>query len=115
MHLSSLDKAEKKRLEMEGALNVIKQIPISRADGTPAYSFRVFTIGPGGHTPHHAHPFEHLNYIIEGRGTILLQDGEREVRKGDFALVNPGEKHQYRNASATEPLVMICAVPKDYE
>ena len=115
MHLSSLGKAEKKKLEMEGAEKVFKQIPISRADGTPAFSFRVFTIEPGGHTPHHAHPFEHLNYIIEGHGTILVQDGEHRIGKGDFALVNPGEKHQYRNTSATESLVMICAVPKEYE
>jgi quercetin dioxygenase-like cupin family protein len=115
MHISSLETATRKNLEMEGAKNVLKQIPVSRADGTPSYSFRVFTLGPGGHTPHHAHPFEHLNYIIEGRGTLLGPDGEREIKKGDFALVMPGEKHQYRNASASEPLVMICAVPKEYE
>ncbi len=40
---------------------------------------------------------------------------EQKIQAGDFALVLPDEKHQYRNTSASEPLVMICAVPKDYE
>ena len=115
MHLSSLKKAEKIKVAMEGAQNVYKQIPISKADGTPTFSFRVFTVEPGGHTPYHTHPFEHLNYIIEGHGTILAQDSEHKVKKGDFAMIPPGETHQYRNTSTSKPLVMICAVPKEYE
>ena len=70
MHLPSLGKAEKIKLDIEGAIGVYKQIPISKADGTPTFSFRIFTIEPGGYTPHHTHSFEHLNYIIEGRGIV---------------------------------------------
>jgi len=115
MHISNLGRAEKKKLDMEGARGVKKQVPISKEDGTPTFSFRVFTIEPGGHTPHHTHPFEHLNYVIEGNGTVLGQDGEHEIKKGDFALILPDETHQYRNTSTTESLVVICAVPKEYE
>ena len=115
MHLSSLGRAKKIKLDMEGAKNVYKQIPISQADGTPTFSFRVLTVEPGGHTPYHTHPFEHLNYIIEGLGTIVAQDGEYEIKTGDFAMILPGETHQYKNASSSKPLVMICAVPKEYE
>ena len=115
MHLSSLGKAEKVKLDMEGAIGVYKQIPISKADGTPTFSFRIFTIEPGGHTPHHTHSFEHLNYIIEGRGIVLAQDGEHSIKKGDFAMILPGEIHQYKNTSISKPLVMICAVPREYE
>jgi quercetin dioxygenase-like cupin family protein len=56
-----------------------------------------------------------LNYIIEGHGTVLLEDGERELKKGDFAMIFPGERHQYRNTSTSELMIMICAVPKEYE
>ena len=115
MHLSSLEKAVKVKANMEGAKDVYKQIPISKADGTPAFSFRVFTIEPGGHTPYHTHSFEHLNYIIEGNGVVLSQNGEREIKQGDFMLVLPNETHQYKNISADKTLVMICAVPKEYE
>lgn len=116
MKIISLDQLEKGRVEMEGAVNVWKQTPVSSADGSPRFAFRVFTVDPGGHTPYHTHPFEHLNYVISGDGALVTETGEhRPLRAGDFALVVPGEKHQYRNTSADVPFVMICAVPKEYE
>ena len=46
----------------------------------------------------------------------MREAGEtRPIAKGDFLLVLPEEKHQYRNADSSKPLVTICAVPKDYE
>ena len=116
MKITALDKLEKAKVMLEGAKEVWKQVPISKDDGSPAFSFRVFTIEPNGHTPYHTHPFEHLNFIIEGDGVMVNEKSEeQEIHAGDFALVLPDEKHQYRNTSASEPLVMICAVPKDYE
>lgn len=116
MKITNLEKVEKVRMTMEGASGAWKQIPLAKADGVPAYSLRVFTIEPGGHTPYHTHPFEHMNYIIDGEGVMVTETGEeRSVRKGDFALVMPDEAHQYKNASKEKPLVMICLVPKDYE
>ena len=116
MKICSLETTRKSRLDMEGAKNVHKQVPISKDDGSPTFSFRVFTIEPYGHTPFHEHNFEHVNYIIEGNGVIVAETGkESEVKKGDFALILPGERHQYRNKSTSQPLVMICAVPKEYE
>ncbi len=115
MHVTSLEKVKKTIPDMEGAAGIFKQIPISRENGTPTFSFRVFTIQPGGHTPLHNHPFEHLNYIIEGAGMVIGGKLEHEVKKGDFILIPPDETHQYRNTSASDPLVMICAVPKEYE
>ena len=76
----------------------------------------MFTIEPDGHTPFHEHDFEHVNYVIEGNGVIVNQNGEEaDFKKGDFALILPGEKHQYKNKSKSQPFVMICAVPKEYE
>lgn len=115
MNITSQDKVEKLKVDLEGAKDVEKQLMIAKAHGTPSFSFRLFTIQPGGHTPHHAHPFEHLNYVIEGNGIVLDKDGEHEIKKGDFVLVLPDEKHQYRNTSSEEPFIVICAVPKEYE
>ena len=116
MKVNNLERVEKARMAMEGAKDVWKQVPIAKADGTPLFSFRVFTIEPGGHTPYHTHQFEHLNYFIEGEGVAVKESGEElAVKKGDFAIVLPGEKHQYRNTSADKDLVIICAVPKEYE
>jgi quercetin dioxygenase-like cupin family protein len=116
MKITNLDSIPKTKVEMEGAQNAIRQTPISRNDGAPSFSVRVFTLEPGGHTPYHRHPFEHLNYCIDGTGAIVDEEGrEHPFRKGDFALVLPEEKHRYRNMSADIPLVFICAVPKEYE
>jgi quercetin dioxygenase-like cupin family protein len=115
VYITRLDKVEKIIPEMEGAKIVHKQIPLSRADGVPTFSFRVFTIGPGGHTPYHRHPFEHMNYVIRGNGSLVGKDREHELREGDFALILPDEMHQFKNTSQSLDLQIICAVPKEYE
>jgi len=116
MKITSLDKEKKVEMRMEGAKGTYKQIPVSKADGTPSFAFRVFTIEPGGHTPYHRHAFEHINYVIEGSGVVVSEGGEeRPVAAGDFVLVLPNEVHQYRNKASDRPFVIICAVPKEYE
>ncbi len=116
MKITNLENCEKLEVCMEGAKNAFRQTPISKNDGSPTCSVRVFTLEANGHTPFHTHPFEHVNYVIEGQGAIVSEDGaEREFKKGDFAFIMPDEKHQYKNKSANKPFVFICAVPKEYE
>ena len=116
MKVVRLEEVKKVPVEMEGAKHVVKQMPISSADGAPTFSFRVFTVGPGGQTPYHTHEAEHVNYVIAGVG-VLVDENEEEIPigKGQFALVLPHEKHCYRNASDTEDLVLLCAVPLQWE
>ena len=116
MKIVSLQNVEKYIPSMEGAAGTYKQIPISKQDGAPTFSFRVFTLEPGGHTPFHRHPYEHVNYVIEGKGAVVTENGdESPIQKGDFGLVLPNEKHQYKNTSADESMVVICAVPTAFE
>lgn len=111
----NLSEVPKMEVKMEGAKGAFKQVPLSKDDGAPVFSFRVFSLEPSGHTPLHQHNFEHLNYVVQGRGIMVSKDGENEIKQGDFAMVLPNELHQYRNASDTEPFVFICAVPKEFE
>lgn len=100
---------------MEGVRDITKQLVVGAADGAPTFSFRVFTVAPGGHSPHHRHDVEHLNYIISGRGALVDGEGRlNPLEAGDFAFVAPGDIHQFRN-TGDAPLVFICAVPKAYE
>ncbi len=100
---------------MDGAQDVTKQLVIGSADGAPHFSFRVFTIAPGGHSPLHTHDVEHVNYIISGQGALVDAEGRlNPLGAGDFAFVSPRDVHQFRNTGA-EPFVFICAVPKAYE
>ncbi|MEN8251335.1 MAG: cupin domain-containing protein [Bacteroidota bacterium] len=60
-------------------------------------------------------PIVHMNYVIEGIGALVNKQGEEQpLKAGDFALVNPDEKHQYRNKGDV-PFKMICGVPKEFE
>ena len=107
MKIISLDQVEKNEVHMDGAVNAFKQVPLSRNDGAPVYSYRVFTVEAGWYTPYHQHPYEHMNYVIEGEGALVNEAGEEtSLKAGDFALVNPSEKHQYRN-KGDKPFKMI--------
>ena len=90
MKIISLSQVEKKEVRMEGAHKAWKQLPLGSQDGVPVYSYRVFTVDPGGHTPYHQHPYEHMNYVIEGIGALVNENGEEQpIKAGDFALVDP--------------------------
>jgi len=116
MKIVGLGEVERQPVEMEGARGACKQVPISAGDGSPLMALRVFTVEPGGFTPRHRHPYEHINYIIDGRGHLEDEEGHRRpLATGDFALVLPDELHRYHNASPDEPLVMICLVPREFE
>ena len=41
-------------------------------DGAPVYALRMVEIEPGGHSPHHHHPYEHENFVVEGRGRVFM-------------------------------------------
>ena len=116
MKIIHLDQVSKKEVKMDGAHKAFKQVPLSREDGAPLYAYRVFTVEPDGYTPYHQHNYEHMNYIIDGEGALVNENGEeQEIKRGDFALVLPNEKHQYRNKSADKPMIMICGVPREFE
>jgi quercetin dioxygenase-like cupin family protein len=116
MKIIPIDQVETKKVRMEGATGAWKQLPLGNDDGAPVYSYRVFTLELGGNTPYHSHPYEHMNFIIEGEGVLVNEAGEEKpLKAGDFALVNPDEKHQYKNSSPDKVFKMICGVPKEFE
>ena len=71
MKITRLEDCPAMPVLMDGVKGAKKQVPIGIADGVPNFSIRVFTLEAGGHTPHHAHAAEHLNYVLEGEGDGL--------------------------------------------
>lgn len=69
----------------------------------------------------HLHQLEKQKINIDGAEKALKQvplsgkDGAPVYALRDFALVLPDEKHQYRNISEKQNLVIICGVPVEYE
>lgn len=115
MIIRKLADVERTGVDMDGVQGITKQLVIGSGDGVPNFSFRVFTLEPGGHSPRHSHDVEHVNYVISGRGALMDGDGQANaLGQGDFAFVAPHDAHQFRN-TGDEPFVFICAVPRAYE
>jgi quercetin dioxygenase-like cupin family protein len=89
---------------------VQKRVLIGPYQGASRFVMRHFTIAPQGHSPEHAHPWEHEVYIVSGRGRVRFDDGAAEVEAGDFVFVPPMDKHQFQNAGDV-PLEFLCVVP----
>ncbi|WP_441248089.1 cupin domain-containing protein [Kitasatospora sp. McL0602] len=65
-------------------------------------------VAPGGETEPHEHHEEHEVFIIlQGSGVMVIGSEERAVAAQSAVLIPNGERHQLRNASATEQLVFM--------
>lgn len=108
-HIDSLEGKAMNNPEVKGAL---MKILVGPAEGWDSHVMRVFEIEPGGHTPRHAHPWPHINYIIEGEGQLFLNGVENPIKAGAYAYVPSNELHQFQN-TGSQTLKFICIVPKE--
>ena len=90
--------------------DAVMKVLVSPEEGWEDNVLRVFELKPGGHTPRHSHEWPHINYIIEGEGTLLLNGVENPIKAGSYAYVPSGELHQFRNVGDTT-FRFICIVP----
>ncbi|MCL5097299.1 MAG: cupin domain-containing protein [Candidatus Omnitrophica bacterium] len=88
----------------------IRRVIDEEHDGAPVYVLRVIEVAAGGHTPEHAHPYEHENFVIEGKGRVLIGENWHEVGVGDVVFVPPGIRHTYINDGDT-PFKFLCGIP----
>ena len=97
-------------IEVEGAAKVRKSGLVAATDGSPTVAMRMFELGEGGHTPWHAHDWEHVVYVLEGEGILKSESGDAPFAAGDSVLVDPDEEHNFIN-TGDGPLRFICVVP----
>ncbi len=83
---------------------------ISGQQSAANFAMRVIEVAPGGHTPYHAHPFEHQNFVLEGEGTVTIGEEVYPIEPGHVIYVPPDVMHQYTNTGGT-PLRFICGIP----
>ena len=95
----------------EGVQDVVKRVLVSPGEGWDGWVMRLFEIAPGGHTPRHAHPWPHINFVASGRGTLYVDGVDHPLEAGSYAYVPAGHEHQFR-AAADEPLSFVCIVPE---
>ncbi len=110
MPVKRYQEIEMSPVEMEGVVDTVKANVIGPAEGWETHTLRVFRIAPGGNTPRHQHDYEHVNYVIKGRGKLQVLENVYELNEKDFALVPPNAKHQFTNPY-DEDFEFICIVP----
>lgn len=94
----------------EGSLKLKVRWLITKDLGAENFAMRLFEMKPGGHSPLHAHPWEHEVFILEGKG--IVTDG-KEMQKfgaGDVIFIPPNEKHQFKN-NGDKTLKFLCLIP----
>ena len=109
-----LRKSEMKQIKLESPelKNVTKNTAISPEQGWDGWVMRIFTLGAEGFTPKHTHAWEHINYVVEGTGTLFLEGKENPVAAGDTAYIPAGTPHQFKNTGSGN-LSFICIVPEE--
>lgn len=99
---------EKEAYSSNGVGSHMQRI-ISRKDGSQNIEFRYFMLNPTDRSNYEKHNYEHLVFIISGRGTILLGDKDYEIGPNDAIFISCDEVHQLR-AADDEPLAFLCIV-----
>lgn len=88
----------------------IRRLIDEEFDGAPFYNLRMLEIEPEGCTPHHSHPNEHENFVIEGSGEVMYAGEWHPLVPGDVVFIPPGAPHQYRN-TGDATFRFLCGVP----
>ncbi|MBD3334655.1 MAG: cupin domain-containing protein, partial [Candidatus Eisenbacteria bacterium] len=55
---------------------------VAREDGAPNFAMRVLEVAPGASTPHHVHSSEHEVFVLDGKGAVRSEAGERPLSPG---------------------------------
>lgn len=97
-------------VDNEVAKGVTGRVVIGAGDGADNFCMRRFDLAPGGHTPRHAHAWEHEIFFHAGNGEIFRSGEWIAVGPGHAAFVPGGEEHQIRNVGS-EPLTFLCLIP----
>ncbi|MCF7918489.1 MAG: cupin domain-containing protein [Candidatus Cloacimonetes bacterium] len=110
MKLKHYSEVELEPVEMDGAKGAHIRWLISEKDGAPNFATRMFEVDKDGFTPYHAHSWEHENFIVEGEGVLVTEDGDKPFKQGDILYVPPMFKHSYKN-TGTGVLKFLCMIP----
>ncbi|MEM7677490.1 MAG: iron-containing redox enzyme family protein, partial [Myxococcota bacterium] len=70
------------------------------------FDVRVLRIPAGARNERHKHPHESVFYVIEGRGSLSVNEAQKQLEKGDVALVPRWALHQTTNVGEGELVIL---------
>ena len=89
---------------------ILKRSVITIDDGAPHCVLRVFDMEPGVTSPTDSHWWEHEVFVLSGRGVVVSEGKETQIKPGTVLFIAPNEDHYFFN-NGGETLRFICLVP----
>ena len=86
MHVGNWMDVEGKAVTEAGAGGVTIRVLMGDNVGAPNFTTRHFEVAPGGHTPFHAHPWEHEVFVLSGKGKVKRKRRRNGRRAGELRL-----------------------------
>ncbi|MDY0139568.1 MAG: cupin domain-containing protein [Candidatus Izemoplasmatales bacterium] len=112
MVVGNFNNLKAKNIDSPEAKNSKMKVLVSPENGWNDYVMRVVEVEQEGFTPKHSHPWPHINYIIEGKGILMIDGKDNHVEAGSYAYVPSDSLHQFKNDSESV-FKFICIVPKE--
>jgi len=111
MIVKQYDEVNADVVDVAGAKDTSIRWLVGKDSPAPNFYLRQLELEPGGHTPFHNHEWEHEIYVVEGDGKLNTTDNKSiPLKKGTFALVMPGEEHQFEN-TGDSVFKFLCIIP----
>ncbi len=89
---------------------------LARTSDTPRFNFALIEIAPGRELEQHTHDAEDdAFFILEGKLTFVLADGEVGAAPGAFVLIPPGVEHGFRNDGAGPVRMLNIHAPAGFD
>ena len=101
-----------KKIELSGPLvkHASMKALVSPEEGWKDHVMRVVELGIDGFSPKHSHPWQHINYVLEGQGELEIDGVVTPISPGSYAYVPGNTLHQFRNIGQ-QTFKFICIVP----
>lgn len=106
-----LDDCPKNEILHPSAKHAFMKVLVSEKEGWDDHVMRVVEVNKDGYTPKHKHPWPHINYVIEGQGSLMIEGVDHPLESGTYAFVPENKLHQFKNVG-DKVLKFICIVPK---
>mgnify|MGYP000454068487 CR=1 FL=1 len=112
MVVNHKENVEFKKMDSPLVRGAFMKAVISPKEGWEGYVMRIVKLDKDGYSPKHTHDWPHINYIIKGKGQLLIDGKDYELKEGSYAYVPGGAMHQFKNIGG-EDLEFICIVPEE--
>jgi len=110
MHKVNIDEIPERGINRTYMEGVSIRYLVVEEFGAPNFEMRYFELEKGCKTSLDQHPYEHEVFVLRGRGKLLLNDEEIELRKNDAILIESNEQHRLIQIG-DEAFGFLCVVP----